>query len=131
MNPPREPQGGPGHPHPTLDAGQTWANPIGTMQITVDSISAAGANVTISSSFVPPVLKTVPNVLGMGTAAAIDEIRAAGLALGTIGSRFNPDCEELGLVVAQTPATGTQLTAGSRVDIVEAVKPRKGCPIIH
>jgi Ca2+-binding RTX toxin-like protein len=50
MNQP-EPRGGYGSvEHPNMVVGQTWANPFGTMQITLDRADATGADVTIAAS---------------------------------------------------------------------------------
>ena len=147
MNPPDG-----GLPHPQMNVGQTWTNPLGTLRIRLDSFDESGANVTISSTLMPPppppppppptptptptptstptpTLVTVPNVVGDEKFAAMDAITGRGLAVGTVGSRVDPLCEDLNTIFAQTPAGGTQVSPGSRVDLVVAVPPRNGCPI--
>ena len=105
--------------------GQTWADPLGTMQITLDSADATGANVTIQPSIT---FKTVPNLLGRNTTAANDAIHAAGLAVGIVNTQADdPLCEHIGNVITQTPAPGTHRPPGSRVDYVYAIEPSNGC----
>ena len=66
---------------------------------------------------------TVPNVVGDEKFAAMDAITGRGLAVGTVGTgstRLQGPRRDL----AQTPVGGTQVSPGSRVDLVVAVPPR-------
>jgi beta-lactam-binding protein with PASTA domain len=108
--------------------GQTWANPLGTMQITLDPPDATGASVTIRSSFAPDPPKTVPNLLGRSTTNASNAVTAAGLTVGNIGTLVDFRCASLDNVLTQTPAPGTQLPAGSPVDFKYGIPPGNGCP---
>ena len=98
-----------------LPAGQTWANPLGEMQISLNSATAAGATVTISSQRRP-----VPNVVDFTRKVAIATIERNGFAYGGLSSKYS--CDYIGKVMAQTPAPGTRLMPGTRVSIVEGVR---------
>ena len=62
---------------------------------------------------------TVPVVEGLGRDAASDALTAAGLALGTVTSRNDPDLAQ-GMVISSDPATGAEVAKGSAVNLVVA-----------
>jgi hypothetical protein len=75
----------------------------------------------------PPTMATVPNVIDDFRQQAFDEINAAGLTVGSQGTRV--DCNHLNTVADQTPDPGTQLPRGSKVNLIFGTRPSKGeCP---
>ncbi len=111
--------------HPAMRVGQTWANPLGNLQITLDFADADTATVTVSSSLQTA---TVPNVVRLPTASADVTIRNSGLVVGAVDTKVDFLCERLGEVLSQSPSPGTVLPAGSPVNYTFAVEPIKGCP---
>ncbi|MFI6906066.1 PASTA domain-containing protein [Nonomuraea sp. NPDC050394] len=66
---------------------------------------------------VPPQQVTVPNVVGLDTAAARQAITSRGLTL-TASIKIDPFCNATpGTVLSQTPVGGTQVSPGSLVRI--------------
>lgn len=61
--------------------------------------------------------KTVPDVRGKADADAQNEIKNAGLAVGTVGYEHS-DSVESGKVISQSIAGGKKVDAGTKVDIV-------------
>ncbi len=59
----------------------------------------------------------VPNVVGQTQAAATTAITTAGLALGTVTTQSSPTVPA-GTVISQNPAAGTNVVAGSAVNLV-------------
>jgi hypothetical protein len=117
-------------PHPQLNVGQSWSNPLGTITITLDSVDATGASVTVSSSFVPPPPPVaVPDVGGDSRAVAGSTLSAAGLALGTQTSVVDDSCNSIGRVMSQTPIAGTVVAHGTAVNVTIGQMPRRHpCP---
>ena len=111
--------------HPELPAGGVWANPRGNLSIRVNSATSLGASVTVQQNIA---LKTVPDVRGLTAPAATTAITAAGLTRGTIGTVFDPLCENLTKVITQSVAPGTRLPAASVIDIKTGIPPAAGCP---
>jgi hypothetical protein len=60
---------------------------------------------------------TVPNVVSLSQALAEANIVAAGLAVGTVTTTYS-DTVDAGMVISQSPVSGTVVDAGSDVDIV-------------
>jgi hypothetical protein len=115
--------------HPNMFVGQTWADPLGRMQITLDSADASGAHVTIRP--VPPVSQpkaTVPNILFITRAAAQNAITGARLVTGTVTTEEDSVCSDAGNVIRQSPTAGVVLPVGKRVDFVVAT-PGSGCSV--
>jgi len=79
----------------------------------------------------PGACRAVPDVRGESPLSAERDITAAGFAVGDVGTRFDPFCENLDNVVGQTPSPGTQLALGGRIDYEIGIPPRNGCPIPH
>jgi|GEM_PF-3900278 len=98
-----------------LEVGQTWANPLGTMQITLNSAAPSGATVTITKKQVPVV---VPNLSGKTIAEASSALQAVGLAYGGI-SKTVDDCngDSVSRVVSQVPSAGTNVASGTAVTV--------------
>jgi len=88
----------------------TWSN---------DS-TTTGGRCEISHQ-VLPFVTVVPNLLGDTITEAGQALTAAGLIRGTQGSRV--DCNNLGLVVSQTPAAGASVLSGMAVNITVGVRP--------
>jgi hypothetical protein len=107
-----------------LAVGQTWANPLGWMQIRLDSADSQGATVTISSQTVP-----VPTVAGLSRSAATNAIQKAGLVYaGSINLKVQ-NCENIGKAIGSTPNAGTLAPRGSGVIVTIAeADPKHPCP---
>ena len=123
MNQSGTPQGGLTVHHPNMVVGQTWADPLGTLQITLDSADQDHASVTIASTLT---VATVPLITGHTTVGADTAIANAGLQRGTVTTML--DCEDPGRVVTQNPAPFTEVQPGSYVDYVYTVAPTRLCP---
>ena len=67
-----------------------------------------------------PELVTVPNLVGMSRDEAIRLLYQQRLELGRMEDR--PAAEQIGTIVAQQPAAGSQVLGGSSVDLVLAVE---------
>jgi beta-lactam-binding protein with PASTA domain len=74
-----------------------------------------GSNVNLVISAGLPV--PVPNVVGLTQDAALTAITGAGLVVGTVTTQFDSTVPQ-GLVISESPAAGTNLKAGSGVNLV-------------
>jgi hypothetical protein len=106
-----------------LPVGVTWVNPLGTMKITVVWSGPAGAWVAIE-----PALPVVPDVRGVAVTTARQVLSAAGFGVGTQSSVT--DCNNIGLVVGQSPAPGTRAPLGTSVNLRMGARPAppRSCP---
>ena len=102
-----------------LPLGQTWANPLGEMKVTLNSASSTSAKVTISSQ-----RRSVPDLVDLTRSAAIAAIEAAGLAYGGLTSKTDASCNYIKKVMAQTPLAGTRVLPGAQVAITEGTEDR-------
>jgi beta-lactam-binding protein with PASTA domain len=120
----------PGSPNGFSDAplpvGATWANPLGTMKITVDWADGGAAQVTIASTIVRV---AVPDVRGETVADARAILQAVGLRVGSTANVVDPTCNNIGLVTGQNPTTGTVVVQGSAVNLSvgKAPSPPRSC----
>jgi len=80
-----------------------------------------GSPVTVIVSSGPEPVR-VPDVKGQTQSAAEGELTGAGLAVGSITKRVSKT-QTPGTVLAQSPASGKSVTAGSRVDLTIAEAP--------
>lgn len=104
-----------------LPVGQTWVNPLGSMKITLNSSSAAGATVTIASQ------KTVvPDVTGLNRTAASTSLKSVGLVLGAVYEEVDPNCDNIGTALKQSPSAGSFLWPGQTVSITLGKERKKG-----
>ncbi|HEX6667342.1 MAG TPA: PASTA domain-containing protein [Solirubrobacterales bacterium] len=107
---------------PGLPVGQTWVNPLGTMQIKLVSGDASGAIVTISrkQSNVP-----VPDLRGKTSGEASNALEAVGLRYGGSTASVD-DCTGslYGRVVSQNPIRNQQVALGSEVTVTLGQKPK-------
>jgi serine/threonine-protein kinase len=62
---------------------------------------------------------TVPVLEGLARDAASDALTSAGLTLGTVTTRNDPDLAQ-GMVISSDPATGAEVAKGSAVNLVVA-----------
>jgi len=104
-----------------LPIGQTWANPLGEMKVTLVSADASGATVRISSQRI-----AVPDVIGRTRTEASLAFENAGLVLGGSEEVIDPNCEFIGTVKSQTPAPGTRLLPGGAVSVKVGKEKKKG-----
>lgn len=84
---------------------------------------APGSTVVLTVSAGPKPCCTVPKLTGLTKAAAEDALRRAGLALDDVTLEVSE--AEPGTVIAQSPAVGSTLSPGGKVDIVIAVEQRR------
>ncbi|HKT00245.1 MAG TPA: PASTA domain-containing protein [Rugosimonospora sp.] len=71
----------------------------------------------------PQPLAVVPNLAGDTTTQAASDLATNGLRLGAVSSVTDPTCNNIGTVLSQNPAAGTQLPPGSSVNIVIGTMP--------
>ncbi|HEX5610957.1 MAG TPA: PASTA domain-containing protein [Solirubrobacterales bacterium] len=104
-----------------MQVGQTWANPLGTMRITLAGTSPASAQVTISSQHL-----SVPNLSGDSVATAEQRLRGLGLVYGGSTGQVD-DCTGafINKVIEQSPRAGTRVLPGARVTVRTGQKPRQ------
>ena len=104
-----------------LPVGQTWVNPLGTMEVRLDSATSSAATVTISSQLV-----VVPDTIGLDRKAALATINAAGLHFAGSTPKTTGNCDEVGKVVGSTPSARTAAKRGSDVTVQIGEKDRSG-----
>lgn len=94
----------------TVPAGNVISQtPTGGTQVT----EGANVDLVVSSG---PALVTVPNVVGSTYSTAIANINNAGLTVGAVSTVFTR--RSCGVVTSQTPVGGTNVQAGSQVNLV-------------
>ena len=101
----------------TLETSDTIASGLILRQVPVAGTSVSlnsAINIVVSTG---PNKTTVPDVLGMTKEAATTAFTTATLTLGTVTEEFS-DTVEVGKVMTQTPAAGTQVLLNSTVNIV-------------
>lgn len=94
------------NPVPAPAAGLTFVSQI-----------AFGEMYGLALSTLPAGLVPVPSVIGDTQAQASQDLQAAGLALGTVGSALDPTCDNIGTVLSQRPAAGSYAPRGTHVSI--------------
>jgi hypothetical protein len=75
-----------------------------------------------------PATVTVPDVRDGTVASAASALTALGLHVGSIGSVVDDSCNQINLVMAQSPAPGTPVPPGSAVNLTVGKKPKHPCP---
>src|ERR1700721_2675980 len=78
---------------------------------------AFGEGYGLALSTIPAGYVAVPSVIGDTQAQASQDLRAAGLALGTVGSALDPTCDNIGTVLSQRPGAGSYALRGAHVSI--------------
>jgi hypothetical protein len=96
----------------TLPVGATWVNPLGIMKITVNAADANTATVTVT-----PTVATVPPVVGDTLSAAAQALQAAGFVVGQKQYVIDYTCDNINLVVRQSPLAGTHAAPGTAVNL--------------
>jgi hypothetical protein len=89
--------------------------PVAATQVTPGS----AVNLVVSTG---PVLVAVPNVVNLAQAAATTAITNAGLVVGTV-TNASSSTVPAGSVISQTPVAGSQIAAGSAVNLVVSTGP--------
>jgi alpha-tubulin suppressor-like RCC1 family protein len=105
------------NPVPTPAAGLTLVTQV-----------AFGDAYGLALSTLPAGLVPVPSVIGDTQAQASQDLQAAGLALGTVGSALDPTCDNIGTVMSQRPAAGTYSPRGTHVSITIGKPNPRLCP---
>jgi RHS repeat-associated protein len=102
---------------PTVAAGSVISqNPAG------GTLVAPGSTVNLVVSLGAAPSGTVPDVVGQSQTSATGDVIAAGFIPGVITGR-NSGTVPLGIVLAQSPAAGTQATSGSPIDLIVSLGP--------
>jgi hypothetical protein len=110
---------------PSLEVGQTWANPLGEVTITLDQAGATGATITVGNQRTA----TVPDLTGLDPERAMDLVRSAGLWANGWKLTLDPNCKKLGVVANQEPGAGTKAFPNSEVQFWVGEKdPAIPCP---
>jgi hypothetical protein len=94
------------NPTPSPAIGLTWVSQV-----------AFGEMYGLALSAIPSGLVAVPSVIGDTQAQASQDLQAAGLALGTVGSALDPTCDNIGTVMSQRPGAGSYALHGTHVSI--------------
>ena len=94
------------NPTPSPAIGLTWVSQI-----------AFGEGYGLALSTIPAGYVAVPSVIGDTQAQASQDLQAAGLALGTVGSALDPTCDNIGTVLSQRPGAGNYALRGTHVSI--------------
>ena len=94
------------NPTPTPAIGLTWVSQV-----------AFGEGYGLALSTIQSGLVAVPSVIGDTQAQASQDLRAVGLALGTVGSALDPTCGNIGTVMSQRPGAGNYALRGTHVSI--------------
>jgi hypothetical protein len=76
----------------------------------------------------PPSQPVVPNVRGDTLAEASSALTAAGFARGTVTYVVDAVCNNIGLVVSQSPTAGTPAAPGTLVNLSIGTQPSTPCP---
>jgi len=76
----------------------------------------------------PGACRTVPNIVGLPKTLAAGAITNSGFTVGSATPMVDPLCDNLNTVISQTPAAGSRLPSGSRVNYQFGAPPRTGCP---
>ena len=75
-----------------------------------------------------PTIVAVPDVRGNTVSGAASALQAVGLVLGQRRSVIDNTCNNIGLVVSQTPSRGTEVNQGTAVDVTIGQRPPNPCP---
>ena len=94
------------NPTPSPAIGLTWVSQV-----------AFGQGYGLALSTIPSGLVAVPSLIGDTQAQASQDLQAAGLALGTVGSALDPTCDNIGTVMSQRPAAANYAPRGTHVSI--------------
>ena len=72
----------------------------------------------------------VPHLIGDTRAQASQALQAAGLTVGTVSTRVDSTCNNIGTVLSQSPAAGTMVLLGLAVSfaIGQSPAPPHQCP---
>jgi len=100
-----------------LPLGATWFNPLGNMGVTVTMMTSTQVQLTVHSR-----LRLVPDVVGLPTSMAVSALGSAGL-VATQTLVADPTCDDVGLVVSQSPPPGTAAPPGTAVALTIATRP--------
>ena len=76
----------------------------------------------------PGSCRTVPNIVGTPKTLAAGTITNAGLIAGRATPITDTSCNNVNMVVTQTPAAGSRIPSGSRVNYQFGAPPKTGCP---
>ena len=110
-----------------LTAGQsTTVNTSGIFgTLALDVLDPSNVAIASASMFCPTRQVSVPNVLGMTQAAATTAVTSAGLVVGTVTSTRSATVPA-GRVISESPTAGTNVAAGSAVNLVVSSGPLVG-----
>jgi len=102
------------------------ANLTGVSQFVIgDEIPAGGLfdSAAYGLAIGSPVQVAVPRVIGDTTGQASQALLAVGLTLGTVSTRVDSTCNNIGKVLSQSPAAGTMVQLGSAVSVTIGQRP--------
>jgi hypothetical protein len=106
-----------------LPVGASWTNPGGEVRITVLAAGSTGAQVTVSST-----RTLVPDLRGLSLNGARQVLAASGLLVGSVTGVVDNTCNNIGLVMSQSPVAGTEVARGSAVNLRLGQRPKTACP---
>jgi alpha-tubulin suppressor-like RCC1 family protein len=106
----------------------TGSNPVAAPVTSLRGVSQVSLGYGFGLAVGAPAFATVPSLAGATTAAAGQQLQAAGLVLGTVNTVVDNLCNNLGKVISQSPAAGTSVSFGSAVSITIGKAPAHACP---
>ncbi|HEX6665506.1 MAG TPA: PASTA domain-containing protein [Solirubrobacterales bacterium] len=110
-----------------LPVGQTWVNPLGTMEITLNEGGPSGATVTIKGHSTPVGTPdvTMPDLTGDNMAEIGAELGPLGLSLNSVSALVD-DClgTSIDRVIDQNVAPGTRVFPSTKITVRMGQKPR-------
>jgi hypothetical protein len=109
------PTGAPGHPaaaYGSYPPGYHWDGPVPW-------------NIWCEA---PPPSVLVPDVRGSTLSSAVAALQAVGLARGSVTNRPDPTCNNIGVVMSQSPGPGACVPPGSTVSLTLGTRPKTVCP---
>ena len=107
-------------------------NTVGTFGVTITGRDAKPGSApgvySFSWTINPPTVATVPDLSGDGVSQARSDLASSFLLLGAVSTVVDNSCNNIGTVIRQSPAAGTQVAAESSVNITIGARPSHPCP---
>ncbi len=106
-----------------LAVGQSFTSPYSKVKVTVDAVSEAAATISVRAE----TTSKVPNVVDSTETQAKQTLQTYNYVPKVAYQVDDPTCDDVGMVMKQSPAGGTVLATGSTVTIYVGKAPTTGC----